>query len=150
MEETLDLSAYDAQTILLRFLYVTDWATTELGFYVDDIVVTDDGGTLLSDDLEAGSGNWALSGWEHTTGQAYNDWGLTYINPVYVKGKFSEYEITEGTLTLSGGSYWDYTTLDTQALTSDMVAIVLSNHLPEGAQFTAEYLLLVEKGNAKD
>ena len=149
VQETFDLSAYAGQTVDLRFLYVTDWATTETGFYIDDITVSDDTGTLLWDDLESGSGNWVLDGWEYTTGLATNDWELTYIDPIYNKGKFSEYKITDSNIFDDGGYQWDFTTLDTQALNRDMVTVILSNQLPEDIQSPAEYLLLVEKGNSK-
>ncbi len=149
VEETFDLSDYEGQAILLQFLYVTDWVMTETGFYIDDIVVTDSVETLFSDDLEAGSGNWVLTGWEHTTGLAENDWGLTFINPVYNKGKFLEYQITDSDMDTYGGYQWDFTTLDTKYLNRDMVTIILSNHLPEDMQFPAEYTLLVKKGNSK-
>lgn len=148
VQETFDLSAYDGQTALFRFLYVTDWATVETGFYVDDIVVADDGGTLFEDDLEGGSGNWALDGWQYTTGLAQNDWQLTFINPMYVRGRFASYEIVDSTIIEDGGYQWDFTTLDTLALNRDVVTIIVSNHLPEDTSFPAHYLLLVEKGNA--
>jgi immune inhibitor A len=148
VQETFDLSAYDGQTALFRFLYVTDWATVETGFYVDDVVVSDDDGTLFEDDLEGGSGNWALDGWQYTTGLAHNDWQLTFINPRYVRGRFASYEIVDSTIIEDGGYQWDFTTLDTLALNRDMVTIIVSNHLPEDTSFPAHYLLLVEKGDA--
>jgi immune inhibitor A len=149
VEETFDLSAYAGQNVLLRFLYVTDWATTEQGFYVDDITVADDSGTLLADDLEGGAGNWVLGGWEYTTGLATNDWALTFINPIYEKGKFSSYGIQDGNIYVDGLFQRDATTLDTLNLNRDAVTIVLSNHLPEQSPFAASYRLLVEKGDAR-
>ncbi len=148
VEETFDLSAYTGQSAHFRFLYVTDWATNETGFYVDDVLIADDGGTLFSDDLEGGSGNWTLGGWEYTTGLAENDWELTFINPVYQKGKFSGYQIQDDNIYLDGKYQRDLTTLDTLNLNRDQVTIVVSNHLPEATSFPAPYLLLVEKGNA--
>lgn len=148
VQEIFDLSAYDGQTALFRFLYVTDWATVETGFYVDDIVVADDGGTLFEDDLEGGSGNWALAGWQYTTGLAHNDWQLTFINPMYVRGRFDSYEIVDSAIIEDGGYQWDFTTLDTLGLNRDVVTIIVSNHLPEDTSFPAHYLLLVEKGDA--
>jgi len=148
VEEMFDLSAHAGETALFRFLYVTDWATTETGFYVDDILIIDDSGTLLDDDLEGGSGNWVLGGWEYTTGLAENDWELTFINPVYEKGKFSGYEILDDNMYLDGDYQRDLTTLDTLSLNRDQVTIIVSNHLPEEMSFPAPYLLLVEKGDA--
>jgi immune inhibitor A len=148
VEETFDLSAYAGQAAQFRFLYVTDWATNEAGFYVDDVVVADDSGTLLSDDLEGGSGNWALDGWVHTTGLAENDWELTFVNPIYETGKFSHYDIQDDNIFVDGDYQWDSTALDTLALNRDEVTIIVSNHLPEATSFPAHYLLLVEKGDA--
>jgi hypothetical protein len=150
VEQTFDLSAYEGQDALFRFLYVTDWATVETGFYVDDIVVADDSGTVFEDDLEGSSGNWVLGGFEYTTGLAMNDWELTFLNPVYVEGKFSEFEIQDDNIYVDGNYQRDYTTLDTLGLQNDEVTIIVSNHLPEDTSFPAGYLLLVEKGNAAD
>lgn len=148
--ELFDLSSYAGQIVLLRFLFVTDWVYTEGGFYVDDILVTDDSGTLLSDDLESGGGNWSLGGWEYTTGMIDNDWGLTFINPIYKKGKFSRYEIRDDHIVVNGAYQRDRTTLNTLNLNQDVVTIVLSNHLPEEKSFQSNYTLLVEKDDIRD
>ena len=147
-EESFDLSAYEGQTILLRFLYVTDWAFTENGFYVDDIIISDDSGELLTDDLESGSSMWVLNGWEYTTGLVKNDWAITFINPIYNKGKFSKFGIQDGNMFIPGNYQEDFTSLDTINLNRDAVTIVLSNHLPEDKIFPSRYTLLVEKGRA--
>ena len=150
VEESFDLSAYAGESAVFRFLYVTDWATVETGFYVDDVLIEDDTGTLLWDDLESGSGNWVLGGWEYTTGLAENDWELTFLNPVYRRGKFHHLEITDDNIYLAGDYQRDFTTLDTEKLKRDKVTIVVSNHLPEATSFPAFYQLLVEKGDASD
>jgi hypothetical protein len=149
VQMTFDLSAYAGQSVLLRFMYITDWATEENGFYVDDIAVTDGSGTLFDDGLEGGSGNWVLEGWERTTGLAINDWSLTFINPIYTKGKFSQFGISYDNIYTDGPYQRDSTTINTQYLYSDFATIILSNHLPEATQFPADYRLLVMKGNAK-
>ena len=146
--ETFDLSAYEGESVLVRFLYVTDWATELTGFFVDEIAITDGNGTLFSDGLESGGGNWALEGWQHTTGLVVNDWQLTFINPQYVTGKFSEYQIQNSSTYVDGDYQRDLTTLDTLALGKDVVTIVVSNHQPEDQSFAAGYLLLVSKGTA--
>lgn len=148
VEETFDLSTYAGQTAFFRFLYVTDWATTETGFYVDDILIADGSGTPFSDDLEGGSGNWVLNGWQYTTGLAVNDWELTFINPIYEKGKFSGYEIRDDNIYVDGAYQKDVTVLNTLNLNRDEVTVVVSNHLPEETSFPAPYRLLVEKGDA--
>jgi hypothetical protein len=150
IQQTADLSAYASTSVMIRFLYVTDWAYTETGFYVDDIAITDVSGTLFSDDLESGSGNWSFNGWESTNGFTTNDWELTFINPLYDKGKFVEFDIFDGEADDPVNGYLvDYTSFSTNGLNSGVVTIIVSNHQPEVASFAAEYLLLVEKGNAK-
>ena len=46
VQQSFDLSAYAGESALFRFLYITDWATTESGFYVDDVVIAGDGGEI--------------------------------------------------------------------------------------------------------
>jgi immune inhibitor A len=147
VQETFDLSGYTGDA-LIRFLYVTDWATNEAGFYADDIVISDSNGTLLSDDLEGGSGNWALGGFLHTTGLAANDWELSFVNPIYESGNFSQYQIQDDQMYVDDNYQRDLTVLDTLNLNSEAVTIVLSNHLPEDTSFPGSYRLLVEKGDA--
>ena len=149
VQETFDLSAYAGQSVLVRFLYVTDWATELTGFFVDEIAVTDSSGTVFSDGLESGSGNWVLDGWQRTTGLVVNDWQLTFINPQYTLGKFSGYQILNDSIFVDGGYQWDLTRLSTLALGSDVVTIIVSNHQPEAQSFAAAYRLLVSTGTAK-
>jgi len=146
--ETFDLSAYVGASVLVRFLYVTDWATELTGFFVDEIAITDTTGTLFSDGLESGSGNWVLDGWQHTTGLVTNDWQLTFINPQYDKGRFTGLEIQNDSMYVDGDYQRDLTTLDTLSLGKDVVTIIVSNHQPEDRSFAAGYLLLVETGTA--
>ncbi len=148
VQETFDLTAYDGESVLVRFLYVTDWATELTGFFVDEIAITDDSGELFSDGLESGSGNWLLEGWQHTTGLVVNDWQLTFINPQYDKGKFTGLEIQNDSMYTAGDYQRDLTTLSTLALDADVVTIIVGNHQPEDQSFAAEYLLLVSKGTA--
>jgi hypothetical protein len=149
VEETFDLSAYEGQPVLVRFLYVTDWATELTGFFVDEIAITDSTGTLFSDGLESGGGNWVLEGWQRTTGLVVNDWQLTFINPQYVRGKFSGYQIQNDSMYVDGDYQRDVTQLSTLALGSDVVTIIVSNHQPEEQSFAAAYRLLVSTGTAK-
>ena len=150
VQETFDLSAYEGVSVLVRFLYLTDWATELTGFFVDEIAITDGTGTLLVDGLESGSGNWVLEGWQWTTGLVANDWQLTFINPQYTLGKFTGLEIQNSSIYTSGNYQYDLTTLSTLALGSGAVTIVVSNHQPEAQSFAAMYRLLVSKGTAKE
>jgi immune inhibitor A len=149
VQETFDLSAYAGESVLVRFLYITDWATELTGFFVDDIAITDGTGTLLTDGLESGSGNWVLEGWQRTTGLVANDWQLSFINPQYDTGKLTGLEIQDSSVYPEGNYQYDLTTLSTLALGSDVVTIVVSNHQPEAQSFAAGYRLLVSKGTAK-
>jgi immune inhibitor A len=149
VQETFDLSAYAGESVLVRFLYVTDWATELTGFFVDEITITEDSSTLFSDGLESGSSNWILDGWQRTTGLVENDWQLTFINPQYENGKFAGLEIQNDSIFTEGNYQYDMTQLDTSALGNDVVTIVVSNHQPEDQSFASMYLLLVSKGDAK-
>ena len=84
--EGFDLSAYAGQSVLIRFLYLTDWSYNEDGFYVDEIAIVDDSGTIFADDLEWSGDAWDFDGWLRTTGLAQNDWGLTFLNAQYPNG----------------------------------------------------------------
>ncbi|MBW6467978.1 MAG: immune inhibitor A [Coriobacteriia bacterium] len=147
--ETFDLSAYAGQEVLIRFLYITDWAYNETGFYVDDVAVSDAGGTILLDDLEAGPDNWHLDGWLHTTGLAENDWTLTFINPRFALGKYAGYDLSDSMPFADGIYQRDYTTLDTSRLNRGEVTVILSNRLPEQTSFPADWRLFVSKGSTK-
>jgi immune inhibitor A len=67
--ETFDLAAFAGKNVLLRFWYMTDWATTYEGPFVDNVKVTSGSATLFSDDAEAGDANWTYAeGWVRTNG----------------------------------------------------------------------------------
>ncbi len=52
------LDDYAGQQIKLRFWYMTDWATTEAGPFLDNIAVVTGSGTVFSDDAESDDGKW--------------------------------------------------------------------------------------------
>jgi hypothetical protein len=60
VQESVDLSAYAGQQILVRFEYITDDAITQPGLIIDDISIPEIGYT---DDVEAGDGGWISEGW---------------------------------------------------------------------------------------
>lgn len=72
-----DLSAYAGMDISLRFRQATDAGFLERNMFVDDIEITDDGGSIFFDDAET-DGNWTSDsqafvgepgeGWIRTTG----------------------------------------------------------------------------------
>lgn len=56
--ETFDLTGFAGQSILLRFWYMTDWATTYEGPFVDNVKITSGDTILFFDDAESGDANW--------------------------------------------------------------------------------------------
>jgi immune inhibitor A len=57
--ESLNLSAYTGQQVLLRFEYVTDDAANRPGWTLDDISIPEIG---FNDDVESGPGEWQAQG----------------------------------------------------------------------------------------
>lgn len=55
IEESVDLSAYAGQTVLVRFEYITDDAVTQNGWLIDDISIPE---LNYSEDFETGEGGW--------------------------------------------------------------------------------------------
>ncbi|OCA85939.1 peptidase M6 [Bacillus sp. FJAT-27225] len=70
--ETFDLTSYAGKDIQLRFRYATDWATSQEGFYVDNIKVVADGQTLVDDGAESNS-PFTLNGFKKSNGYKYGD-----------------------------------------------------------------------------
>jgi immune inhibitor A len=60
VQETVDLSAYAGQNILLRFEYMTDDAVNQPGLLIDDVSIPQIG---YADDFERGAGDWIAEGW---------------------------------------------------------------------------------------
>jgi PGF-pre-PGF domain-containing protein len=59
-QETVNLTPYVGNNILLRFRYITDWYYAERGWFIDDISIEELG---FFDDVEYGSGNWSTDEW---------------------------------------------------------------------------------------
>lgn len=55
VDAKFDLSAYTGKKIQMKLNYLTDGGVSEAGFYVDDITVTADGKTVISDGAEDAS-----------------------------------------------------------------------------------------------
>jgi immune inhibitor A len=69
VHETFDLTSYAGKTIMLRFRYMTDWAVTHMGWFLDEITITaGDGTTVFYDDVETLDPGWTVEGWSRTTG----------------------------------------------------------------------------------
>ncbi|MGV3488953.1 MAG: immune inhibitor A domain-containing protein [Tuberibacillus sp.] len=71
VEAKFDLSSFTGKKIDVRFNYWTDVASTYPGFYVDDIKVTADGSTVLSDDAENTSSPFTFDGFKQDQGKVY-------------------------------------------------------------------------------
>ncbi len=74
----------------LRFWYMTDWATTYSGPFVDNIKVTSGANTLLADDAESGDAKWVYAdpwvrsdGTQPFTHNFYLQWRNTNLNGGY-------------------------------------------------------------------
>lgn len=59
--ETFNLTPYLGQSILLRFWYMTDWATLNTGPFMDSIQVTVNSAPVFSDDAETANANWTYA-----------------------------------------------------------------------------------------
>ncbi|CEG28477.1 immune inhibitor A domain-containing protein [Bacillus sp. B-jedd] len=70
--QSFDLSDYKGQKIKLRLRYATDWASSQEGFYADNIKVVADGKTILEDGAEAAS-SFMLNGFTKSDGIKYGD-----------------------------------------------------------------------------
>jgi hypothetical protein len=64
VEESIDLSPFAGQKVLLRFEYVTDGGLNTTGWAIDDLSIPE---TRFSDDAES-AGGWAASGFQRITG----------------------------------------------------------------------------------
>jgi hypothetical protein len=60
VEETVDLSAYAGENVILRFEYITDAAVNGVGLVLDDIRIPE---VDYAADFEAGWDGWEAAGW---------------------------------------------------------------------------------------
>ncbi|ANX13599.1 peptidase M6 [Fictibacillus arsenicus] len=70
--QEFDLSAYAGQKVQLKFRYITDWGTSEDGFYVDNVKVTADGASVFEDGAE-GTSSFIQKGFDKSDGYRYGD-----------------------------------------------------------------------------
>lgn len=66
LKQTVDLSAYAGQEILVRFGYISVAETQDRGFAVDNISIPE---IDFSDNAEAGVPGWTLNGWQQMSNQ---------------------------------------------------------------------------------
>ncbi|GLI27267.1 zinc carboxypeptidase [Agromyces rhizosphaerae] len=70
---SIDLSAYAGSEIEVSISYATDWATGDLGVFVDDVVVDIDG-SPTTESFETDLGAWSVPGAPDGSAGNANDW----------------------------------------------------------------------------
>lgn len=63
VNEVIDLSSYAGKNIMLQFRYMTDWASTMDGFFVDNIKVLANGNVIIDEGAETPNAAWTADGW---------------------------------------------------------------------------------------
>jgi hypothetical protein len=81
MPVSMDLSPFAGHTIDLYFTTWQDGAFTLQMMYVDDIAIPEIG---FLDDVEAGEGSWASTGWYVTDGIVDNSWNVVTFDTKWV------------------------------------------------------------------
>jgi immune inhibitor A len=71
--QSFDLSAYAGKNIKLRLRYATDWGTSNVGFFADNIKVVADGQTLVDDGAETATSSFDLYGFKKMDGNKLTD-----------------------------------------------------------------------------
>jgi len=83
VEETIDLSPYAGQEILLRFEHITDDAMTQPGLVVDDIRIPEIG---YNEDFERDDGGWLSEGWLRMDNRLPQDFLVQVVQPGAANG----------------------------------------------------------------
>ncbi|WP_462411006.1 immune inhibitor A domain-containing protein [Neobacillus sp. Marseille-QA0830] len=73
VDATFNLSAYAGKKIELRFNYWSDVAVAMPGFYVDDITVTADGASILTDNADGATSAFTLDGFKKDEGKFFSE-----------------------------------------------------------------------------
>ncbi|PZG18257.1 zinc carboxypeptidase [Micromonospora craterilacus] len=73
-EFVVDLSAYSGKQMEVSITYVTDWATQNLGVFLDDTRVIVDGTTVAETSFETDLGGWTVAGPPAGSNPGANDW----------------------------------------------------------------------------
>ncbi|WP_026563697.1 immune inhibitor A domain-containing protein [Bacillus sp. UNC41MFS5] len=72
-KQSFDLSAYAGKKIQLKFRYITDWGYNDTGFFVDNVKVTADGSSILTEDGEGATSTITHNGFNKFDGNVYAD-----------------------------------------------------------------------------
>jgi hypothetical protein len=84
-QESMDLTPFAGHTIELYFTYWTDAAYNEMGWFIDNIEITEIG---FSDNVEAGTNGWTIdAGWYRTTGLQKTNFKVNIVQKVTLFGK---------------------------------------------------------------
>ena len=71
---SIDLSAYAGSEIEVMISYATDWATGDLGVFLDDAIITVDGSSVSATSFETDLGGWTVPGEPAGSAPNPNDW----------------------------------------------------------------------------
>jgi hypothetical protein len=126
VDMSFDLSAYPG-AIKLAFRYMTDWATTETGWFIDDVYVGD---TPISD----GSSTAAFMSLNEVLGIS-NEYTVTLIGERTRKGKV---EYTTKVI-LSGGYVSDWESIRNMFDNYQQLVMVVTYNAVEGVTSYADY-----------
>src|SRR5699024_7243800 len=66
-EVEYDLGAFAGEQVQFRWRYQSDGGVAQDGAFIDDIEITVDGTTVLSDDVEEGDNDWSADGFTRMT-----------------------------------------------------------------------------------
>jgi immune inhibitor A len=85
VQKTWDLTPFAGKEAKVRFNYVTDGGLALKGAFIDDISITADGASILSDDVESGANDWTAAGFTIMSGTTDKMYPRFYLveNRVY-------------------------------------------------------------------
>lgn len=79
VDMNVSLDSVVGKNVLFRFQYRTDGGLALNGFFADNITITADGATLVSDGAENGTNGWTLKGFRTTTGTETQSFDNFYL-----------------------------------------------------------------------
>ncbi|APV43492.1 Immune inhibitor A peptidase M6 [Dehalogenimonas formicexedens] len=140
---SFDLSAYAGQNILIAFRYVTDWATTYSGWYIDNVYVDD---TLISDGTDTSVFKDITDIFPIPNGYTVSFVGMKSAG----KNTVGEYRVL--TMKLDSVTAAGLYELSSILTWSDQAVMLVTYDAPEGATFYVPYdynFILKTKGPNK-
>ncbi len=135
VQQTINFDFFAGSHIYLRFRYIPDGSVYGQGWYIDNVTLTADNGTVFTDNAENGIGNWWASGFtaldwynpaadgltdangkfnltvaDNAQGQLYLTLSGPYAN-VFNEGTYTANHSTYHTITAT--EYWNWSDNDT-------------------------------------